>query len=198
MKSPVHTIFFDVDGTLLNHWKRMYAVYKICCQQYGYTPLPFEKFRRNKRNGLPDATTKHRVWKQRRIEAASLLAKDTVVPGMKRVLRHVYKTHRVVAVSARQSKEKLVNQLEHLGILAYFDEIIAVGLDDPVCAKAQAMGEGIAIGDTEIEIAAAARAGIRCIAVGWGIRNPAFLRRAGLTRVVQTPEALERALEADT
>jgi phosphoglycolate phosphatase-like HAD superfamily hydrolase len=59
------------------------------------------------------------------------------------------------------------------------------------------MGEGIAVGDTEMEIAAAACAGIRCIAVGWGTRNAAFLRRAGLTLVVQTPEALARALEAD-
>lgn len=180
------TIFFDVDGTILDHWKRMYAVYKICCQHYGYTPLPFARYKQNKKNGLSDATTKYRQWKRQRIEAPLLLATDTLIPGMKNVLARLHSIHKLVIVSARQSKSKLEKQLVNFGIRNYFDTVIA----DP----AKVMQGGTAVGDTEVEIEAAARAGIDCISVSWGTRSEEFLRKHGATKIVHTPRAILRLL----
>jgi nucleoside-diphosphate-sugar epimerase/phosphoglycolate phosphatase-like HAD superfamily hydrolase len=190
------TIFFDVDGTIINHWARMYAVYKRCCQYYGYTAIPFATYQKNKRNGIPDITLKHTLWKQRRIEEPAMLAKDTLVPGMKNVLKKLHSSHNLIIVSARQSKRKLMKQLENFGIKGYVSKVMTVGVNNPANKKARVARQGVLVGDTEIEVAATSRTGIDCISVIWGTRSEDFLRRHGATRVVRTPKSLGLAIES--
>lgn len=51
------------------------------------------------------------------------------------------------------------------------------------------------IGDSEVDIATAASAGLDCISVAWGFRDAADLRAAGARRIVRTPQELLRVLE---
>ena len=50
------------------------------------------------------------------------------------------------------------------------------------------------IGDSEVDIQTAKNAGMECISVCWGFRDAEFLEQAGATRLVQTPEELERVI----
>lgn len=191
------TIYFDVDGTILNHWKRVYSVYKACCARFGYKARSEKVIRGLRRRGLPDETAPKRSWKMERIESAEVLQTDSLIPGMQEVLRTLHRTHRLVVVSARQQKKRLTEQFERFGIAGYFDDILAVGIIHPVQAKAEVMTKGgTVIGDTEMEIEAARRADMRCISVTWGTRSEAFLRKHGATEIAHAPRAIIRLCPA--
>ena len=168
-------IYFDVDGTIINHWDRSYASYKASA---GNQAVLMKEYKMKKREGcvFPVDTTL--------IESEKLLQKDTLVPGIKQVLGRLHASHRLVALSARQSKEKLEKQLMDLGIKKYFQSV-SIGKD---------MGDGMAIGDSEADIEAAKRAGIRCISVSWGVRSGYFLKKHGASEIVHTPRALLRKI----
>ena len=50
------------------------------------------------------------------------------------------------------------------------------------------------IGDSDVDIATARNAGVRCISVTWGFRSADFLRTHGATELVSSVEALRSAL----
>lgn len=50
------------------------------------------------------------------------------------------------------------------------------------------------IGDSEIDLATARAAGVLCLSVTWGFRNPEFLIENGATRLFDTPEELRAYL----
>lgn len=54
--------------------------------------------------------------------------------------------------------------------------------------------DAVYIGDSEVDIATAANAGLSCISVTWGFREEEFLRDQGASRIVHTVEELETAL----
>lgn len=53
------------------------------------------------------------------------------------------------------------------------------------------------IGDSEVDLATAANAGLTCILVGWGFRDVGFLKELGAEIVVSTAEELEALLSAE-
>ena len=50
------------------------------------------------------------------------------------------------------------------------------------------------IGDSEVDLQTAKNAGMDCISVCWGFRDADFLKRAGATQLVHTPQELEKLL----
>ncbi len=65
---------------------------------------------------------------------------------------------------------------------------------DTVLAVMEAMGaqpeRTIYIGDSDVDIRTAANAGLPCISVTWGFRDPEFLVANGATRLIHRPEGL--------
>jgi len=43
-------VYFDLDGTILDVWKRTWRVYTVLAKRFNLKPIPFEKYRRLKRN----------------------------------------------------------------------------------------------------------------------------------------------------
>lgn len=54
------------------------------------------------------------------------------------------------------------------------------------------------IGDSDVDILTARNSGLPCISVSWGFRDSAFLREHGAAVIADTPQALERALLAES
>lgn len=69
---------------------------------------------------------------------------------------------------------------------------------DSVLAVMQQFGvsadETVYIGDSDVDIATARNAGIRCQSVTWGFRDEAFLRANGATHIAHSPTELASAL----
>ncbi len=69
---------------------------------------------------------------------------------------------------------------------------------DSVLAAAAQMGMNITdcvyVGDSEVDIQTARNAGMDCITVCWGFREPEQLREAGAVMLVSTPEELEERI----
>ena len=60
---------------------------------------------------------------------------------------------------------------------------------DELGAKAQ---DCLYVGDSEVDILTAEHAGMDCVSVAWGFRDEEFLKKAGATHVVHTPEELKK------
>lgn len=59
-----------------------------------------------------------------------------------------------------------------------------------------ARSEAVYIGDSEVDVATAAQAGMDAVIVTWGFREEEALRAAGAKTLADTPEALYRLLDA--
>ena len=57
-----------------------------------------------------------------------------------------------------------------------------------------APADAVYIGDSDVDIATARNAGIRCISVTWGFRSEGFLRTHGATTLVSSPAELQAAI----
>jgi len=56
--------------------------------------------------------------------------------------------------------------------------------------------EAVYLGDSDVDIETARRAGTACLSVDWGFRSRTFLLEHGASAIVSSPEELLRALEA--
>ena len=56
--------------------------------------------------------------------------------------------------------------------------------------------ETVYVGDSDVDIRTAENAGIRCISVSWGFRDPDFLREHGATEIIDRPEELAEIIES--
>lgn len=69
---------------------------------------------------------------------------------------------------------------------------------DAVLSAAAALGEDITdcvyVGDSEVDIQTAKNAGMDCISVSWGFRDPEQLIASGAQSIADTPEALEKLI----
>lgn len=94
----------------------------------------------------------------------------------------------------------------------YFSEYISVAIGeneaagvkkkpapDTVYTAIQELGiepeDAVYIGDSEVDIATAANAGIPCICVTWGFRDEALLREKGAKLICSTPQQVWEQLE---
>jgi phosphoglycolate phosphatase-like HAD superfamily hydrolase len=210
-------LLFDVDGTLVDPWRRAYSLYAEYGRLAGVDVFDMAEYVRSKRQGwderaiargtfAPDRVEPYLRWKLDRIEAEDALGLDSLVEGMKELLEELGRTSTPGVLSARQSRPALVDQLARLAIGERFRSVVCIGPGSGAAGKAAAVDayrrragietdEVILIGDTEVEIEAARLAGVRCISVAWGLRDPDVLELRGAETVVRAVPELARALE---
>jgi phosphoglycolate phosphatase len=211
------TVFFDLDGTLVDVRERHYRTYRSALAPLGGRPLDAAAYWRLKRRGAGQAEvlTASRVAPDRReaflhrflaeIEAPERLALDRLVPGAKATLGALRAGgHRLVLVSLRRSPAAFAEQVARLGIADLFDRVDA---DRPaedgrrakrvLVQRAGLPGPAAVVGDTEADVGAALDLGLVPVAVTTGLRNRGFLVAAGAAAVVdrigEVPAALEGA-----
>jgi phosphoglycolate phosphatase-like HAD superfamily hydrolase len=195
------TIVVDLDGTLIDTSQRHYACYSEVARACGIEPEPVATWWPSIREGTPTSATlqadevttaRFRAGWLARIEAADLLALDTLVAGALETLTAWREAgHALVLCTLRQHPDGVLAQLATFGIDRRVDAVLVVehpaGADDKAEAVAGHLGGGGAplawVGDTEVDIEAARSVGSPAWAVASGVRSRAFLQRLGPDRL---------------
>lgn len=211
------TLFFDLDGTLLDVQARYYQLYCDLAEKDSTSMLTSDAYWELKRKRLPEPEILERSgfrgpveryvhMRTDRIEDRDYLARDTLQPGAREVLADLRRDYELVLVTLRRSGDNLEWQLRELGLGDLLHRVLR-GLGDEH-AKASLIANGgvpygsddLWIGDTEVDLRAAALLGIRCAAVLSGIRDQPLLTRENpdfmIADIRELPTLLRR-LEAE-
>ncbi len=191
-QEPVMNIIFDLDGTLIDSRMRLYRLFQ---QLVPASRLSFEDYWELKKNNLshqhiladrfcfaPAAIGAFLTEWMDLIESPELLAFDQVFPEVGEALAGLSGHARLHLCTARQSRDASLRQLERLGLLRHFHQILVTG---QVTEKVGLIREHIPalssddwiIGDTGKDILTGKALGIRTCAVLSGFMSGEALRR---------------------
>lgn len=188
---------FDLDGTLIACRDRQVAVAAALAREAGVGNFRPDRFWALKRRGrttreaLEDLGTAQAESLAGRwvdmVEADRWLRLDGLVPGAVRCLEALRAAgHEAVLVTARRRADAVRAQVDALGLGRLLADIRVVPPTTAVAAKASALadsGAGGYVGDAETDAAAADAAGVPFAAVGYGQRDPDYLRARGIEPV---------------
>lgn len=212
------TLFLDLDGPILDVRDRYYAVHQELVGREHAHALDRETFWELKRAKQPVSTVLDRCglgrdaieaysagWKAR-IEAEELLPMDRVFPGVADLLARWSRRNRLIVVTLRQHGEWVPKQLQAVGIFGAFKRVLTA---DPLAghgweAKARLMAadpdfstDSVVVGDTEIDIRAGKRVGLKTVGVLSGIRNRAELAAESPDWLIEAVAELSKILPLD-
>lgn len=205
------TLFFDIDGTILDPRSRYYRVHRHCL---GNTPaaLTEEQYWDLKRARVFEKNILathyphvdvHACLKERKrvIESDEFLRFDQLIPGALETLQLLSSKHTIILASLRSHGEPLKKQMEQFGVSTLYKDIRTVASkNDPASEKATLLHDATAgqdwmIGDTEADILAGQSLGLTTCAVLSGIREETFLRSLKPTHVIDSIADLPSLLQ---
>lgn len=211
------TLFFDLEGPLLDASARYHAVHRDLLRAAGLRWLSAERYWTRKRARVPEEEILDELnadaravdylrLRRERLEAPNYLLLDRPWPYAHETLARLAARHPLVLVTARANRALLLEQLDRLDLMAFFDEILAESSGPRIDQqKARQIGnylegherapEGWMIGDTESDVFAGRRAGLQTAAVLTGIRNKELLRMAEPDRLLRDIRELPLLLE---
>lgn len=213
------TIFFDLDGTLLNTLDDLAAAGNAARGQLGYAPYAVEQYRAFVGNGIP-ALVRRAISEHCGDEAGFTQALA--------LFSQYYSAHSMDKTAPYPGVMELLGKLKAegylLGLLSNKDDAnlqpivaqffpgifdVASGIKPGMSAKPDpaallammqqlgaAPAQCIYVGDSEVDCATALRAGVAFIAVSWGFRERAQLTERGAARIADTSEELDVMIHA--
>jgi phosphoglycolate phosphatase len=211
-------LFFDLDGPLLDVRARYHRVYSAIAAELGVPALGLNEYWSAKRRRDPlrsffpnvvDAEGLRQFYLDRWlscIEAPEWLSRDTLVPGALECLDALARSRSLYLVTLRREPAALTAQLEALGLRRYFPEVFSGWAEGAAASQLKASwmrplvldGSGVMVGDTEVDMQAAAALRMCAIGVSFGIREPSDLMRLGaetvISNLLELPPLLERSV----
>jgi phosphoglycolate phosphatase len=195
------TLFFDLDGPLLDVSPRYVALHQTLLEAAGVEPMPAERYWQCKQAALAEEDILRELgvlervphYLKRRvelIETAEWLVHDRPWPWTRPTLARLAKQHTLVLVTARANRPLLDEQLARLELAGFFDEVLSEPGGQRVDEQKAALirgyltrhGQALAghwmIGDTEADVGAGKLLGLRTVAVLSGIRSAEILARS--------------------
>jgi phosphoglycolate phosphatase len=210
-----HTVLFDLDGTLLDHFGAIHASHAHTLKQLGLPPPTMEQVHRAVGGGfevavkrilgpehqalLPRALEIYReAWKNNMFSSVALL------PGAREFLDTLKKRGVRCGVFTNKHGPSARAVLDHLGVSACFDGIFGAFdtpwlKPDPEFAQhaLKTLGAEPAttclIGDSPYDVEAARNGGFICYCVATGTHSTEELRQAGAAGVYPDFAALSHA-----
>jgi len=132
MRSDIQTVFFDLDGTLIDHFMCIYRCYRYAAEQLGREPVSYEKVRAtvggsvritmSKLMGEDNAERGEALFREHFNEI--MLEDLHPLPGSEWLLRTLQARGVKTAVFTNKHGVGARNVLEHLGFDAHLDGII--------------------------------------------------------------------------
>ncbi|UCD15442.1 MAG: HAD family hydrolase [Candidatus Omnitrophota bacterium] len=195
-ENRIKTIYFDLDGPILDVSRRYFFVHANICRHLGIKYAPdYKDYWRKKRMRMPFGeligfleanTLVNRYVKEwvKQIEKDSVLELDKVFPYVEKVLSYLKNKYDLVIVTQRRRRRTVLEEISKLNLKKYFKDILVGNnqKEEPHISKYRAVIEypgfnknSVFVGDTEADINAAKMLKIRNIAVLSGIRNRGFL-----------------------
>jgi phosphoglycolate phosphatase len=213
------TLFFDLDGPLLDVSARYTALHRDLLHASGLRGMAADRYWERKRARVPEEEILRELGVLRqapdylrerleRVESPDYLVLDRPWPWTHEILGLLACRYPLVLVTARSSHLLLLEQLDRLELIAFFHEILSEparrGVDKQ---KARLMSnylrrherpaEGWMIGDTEADIGAGQLVGLKTAAVQTGIRSAELLQQASPDHLIndirEFPGLLETA-----
>jgi phosphoglycolate phosphatase len=194
------TLFFDLDGPLLDVSARYATLHGDLLKAAGVRAMPGEQYWERKRARVPEEEILRELGvlslapnylRQRldRVECSDYLLLDRPWPWTHEVLGQLARRYPLVLVTARSSRLLLLEQLDRLELIAFFHEVLSEparrGVDkqkarlvSDYLRRHERPADGWMIGDTEADIGAGHIVGLRTAGVLTGIRNAELLQQA--------------------
>lgn len=190
-KAKAANIFIDLDGPILDVSEKYYQVYRSVVLTLGGRPLGKNRYWHLKRNkfSLPKLLEMSAIYGDKNtllfkshwlslIERKAFLAYDKPWPHIKGLLRCLKNRYRLVLATLRRRKPNLDWQLERFELGSYFNLVLCQNgnqggwMDKYKLIKESGVLEAssVLVGDTEIDILAGRRLGIKTIALLCGLR----------------------------
>ncbi|MCC8077781.1 MAG: HAD family hydrolase [Oscillospiraceae bacterium] len=207
---------FDLDGTVLDTLDDLHDSVNFALAQHGFALRPREEVRafvgcgmrnlivRCVSEGTPQEQTDAVLACFRQRYAAHCMDRTRPYDGVLDMLRTLRGRGVYTAVVSNKADATVQTLCRH-----YFPDLFdyVSGERDGVrrkpapdavnavlCALGIAREEAIYIGDSEVDVATAENAALRCIAVDWGFRSRSTLLSAGAARVVSDVPTLSDAI----
>jgi phosphoglycolate phosphatase len=212
---------FDLDGPILDVADRYHRIYSAFVEQHGRTPLAAKVYWQHKRAKTPERlilelsgvstrwASAYESHRKAQLERRAWLRFDRAWPDVAAALRRLARRHRVLLVTLRQNRRGLLWQLESLGLLPLFERVVTCRRESAssnvkAAAVRRLLGHGHGhdaldgwfVGDSEADLNAGRALGLKCAAVGFGIRHPDRLALLEPDVILRTPAALARWVDA--
>ncbi len=207
---------FDMDGTILDTLEDMYNSVNATMRHFSLPEIGIDDTRAYVGNGaarlieraVPDGTSPTLTvevleWYKRYYNDHSSIATAPYagIPELLAALKEAGVRLAVVSNKPDRTVRELADAFFEGLFVSAVGESPAVRrkpAPDTVNAAVAAMGlektDCVYIGDSEVDVATAANAGLDCISVSWGFRSEAQLVEAGAQLIVATPDELSEAL----
>jgi len=210
------TLFFDMDGTLIDSAVGITRCVEHAMVQMGLPVPPNEELRRWIGPALrtsfgpllnDDAKVEQAVLHYRDRFESHGWAEHEIYAGIGEAIETLHAAgHRLAVVTAKNEPHarKIV---DHLPFGHRFDDVIGATLDGRISHKDQLIAEALRrfdldaaacwmIGDRRMDIEGARHHGMRNVGVLWGFGGEAELREAGALHLASTPDELPALLAA--
>lgn len=178
----IRRLFVDFDGTLVDSKVRQYELF---IELIGTTSLSFSEYWSEKRAGIKQSdmlakytnTTSNQraAFKGKWIEAIEdpqRLKMDVLIEGVPAFVGEASKHFQLYLVTGRQHRDRLIDQMQQLGIASFFTGILNTAQRIPKAHLVQANVElgdgGVFIGDSGEDILAGKELGIFTVGVTSG------------------------------
>ena len=208
------TILFDMDGTVLDTLRDLNAAANRALAEFGFPPMSLDDTRRRVGNGsrrllelsVPEGTEAELIERMLRwyLPWYNAHANDTTAPypGIIALLASLKEAGAALAVVSNKP-DRTVKELAAIHFPGLLQ--IAVGENeaggvrrkpwpDTLLTAAEALGvrpgDCLYVGDSEVDVLTASRAGMDCASVLWGFRSREELIAAGAKLLFDTPGEL--------
>ncbi len=209
---PIRAVLFDLDGTLLNTLDDLAAAVNVALDAHGMPRRTLAEIRRflghgvanliarSVPEGTDEATTAQVLDTFRSYYVEHSLDVTAPYDGIPSVLERLKAAGIAMAVVSNKLEGATTELCRH-----FFGEDIAVVIGDVpdrprkpapdgTLEALRRLGvsadEAIFVGDADSDVLTARNAGLSCVSVTWGFRDPDVLLAAGATVLVDTPEQL--------
>ena len=180
----IHTVLFDLDGTLLNTIDDLADAGNWVCAQHGWPEFTVEQFKHMVGNGIPKLVERFSPADARTPEqlAATLAEFTTRYDAHKedktapcgKIIEHYFGAGRFVLV--RGSRPGVPTKPDPTGVYSLMQDLQA----DPAST--------LFVGDSDVDILTGHNAGLPAMGALWGFRGRAELTAAGADALAGVPE----------
>jgi len=198
-------LFIDFDGTLIDSRVRQYELFVEIC---GNTTITLGEYWNAKRDGInqSDMLSKYAeftpdeewVFKKKWMEAIeeqTRLLQDELIDNAQAFLSESAKHFNLYLVTGRQHRDRLIDQMQQLGIVRYFSGVLNTAQRIPkaqlVRANAASATGDVFIGDSGEDILAGKELGIFTVGVTSGASTAERLVKYGPNLIVNSVAELE-------
>ena len=212
----MHTILFDLDGTLIDSSEGIIKSARYALDYYGIKEPDTEKLYQFIGPPLSESFAKYygfspekayeAVQKYRERYNKTGIFECKLYPGVENCIRTLKAQGYRIGMASSKPEVSCRRILEHFGILDLFDDVVGATFDGRRDKKSEILQEVMRrwsdipksdmclVGDTMFDVNGAKELGIACLAVSFGFGDTGEMKKAGVIGICDAMEDLPQML----